>query len=197
MAAASLATALSITSDIWVLLKGDKTFKINGAASRTAVDVLFFDGSTYSKIVDSSTLGNAHMQTAITSAAQTRAALTESLDIPDPDTDRSTVIVAATGATGSLKTEGGITVFALPASGTAIGAINVPILDGATTFGAQTDSAFRVGADDVVPGNTEKTRTLFQWWSTTDPADPDALEVAAVWADQIIEWGPNQPIFVE
>jgi hypothetical protein len=197
MAAASLATALSITSDIWVLLKGDKTFKINGAASRTAVDVLYFDGSTYSKIVDSSMLGNAHIQTAITSAAQTRAALAEALDVPDPNNDNSTIIIAATGASGSLKTEAGTTTYDLPGASATYGSATVPVLDGATTFGAQTDSAFRVGADDVVPGNTEKTRTLIQWWDNTDPADPTALEVAAVWADQIIEWGPNQPVFVE
>jgi hypothetical protein len=70
--------------------------------------------------------------------------------------------------------------------GVAVGLTTV--CDGATTSyvdSVAVDSSFRVGADDVIPGRTLKTRTLFQWWSASGGT---GNLVAEVWADEIRGW---------
>ena len=77
--------------------------------------------------------------------------------------------------------------------------VNVPasafgILNGAESSyapGSVVSSVFRVGADDVIPGRTMKTRTLFQWWSAANGA---GSLVAEIWADEVRAWSTTAPI---
>jgi hypothetical protein len=57
--------------------------------------------------------------------------------------------------------------------------------------GSVVSSVFRVGADDVIPGRTLKTRTLFQWWSAANGA---GSLVAEIWADEVRAWSTTAPI---
>jgi hypothetical protein len=80
-------------------------------------------------------------------------------------------------------------------TGGAIGGASglVTVCDGATTSYVDTtavDSSFRVAADDLIPGKTQKTRTLFQWWTGVNGG---GNLIAEIWADEIRGWSTTIP----
>lgn len=128
----ALSTQLTLPSPLYVLLEGGQYLTITGALSRAQVDVDFYDGSTYSKIVDAAMLGNAHTQfLPHLKGAQTSASVDTGAQYPVPQV----------------------------------------VLDGAETWAPiNPDTAFKVGADDLIPGITKKTITLLQWFDNAVPA---------------------------
>lgn len=165
-------TAQDVNPDkIFVLLDGGIYFELSGVKSRCQVDVDYYDGSTHSKIVDAAMLGCAHSivtQQENSKAAQTSP--TPALAKQDFTNGGVTDSVFASNFPVSGKsTYGGIggpttTVNDQSPSGFP----SIPALDGAETSYApvvNTDSAFRVGADDLVPGITKKTLSFIQFWS--------------------------------
>jgi hypothetical protein len=67
------------------------------------------------------------------------------------------------------------------------------VCDGATTSYVDTtavDTSFRVAADDLIPGKTQKTRTLFQWWTGSGGS---GNLVAEIWADEVRGWSTTIP----
>lgn len=181
----ALTTAATLPNPLYALLEGGQYLTIAGALSRVQVDVDFYDGSTYRKVVDAAMLGNAHSTVAEQKPSQGASTadgpgVAHAGTVPIGAEAHPVVADFANAAVGNL-------------SASISGSNQAVVLPGATTSyapAAITDSAFRVGADDVVPGITKKTRTLFQFWS--EAAGAGSL-VAEVWADEVRGWASSAP----
>jgi hypothetical protein len=159
----ALTTQSTTSSAIYALLEGGQYLTITGAASRVQVDVDLYDGSTYRKVVDAAMLGNAH---------------TLVLQRESSQAEQYNPVIRQLASSGSgVGLSGGLDVVA----------------DGATTSyvdATAVDSSFRVAADDLIPGKTQKTRTLFQWWTGVNGG---GNLIAEIWADEIRGWSTTIP----
>lgn len=168
---AALTTAASIPNPLYVLLEGGQYLTVANALSRVQVDVDFYDGSTYRKIVDAAMLGNAH--TTVTPQPPTQSAGTSAGPTTHPAPDLTGTAAASLSVSMQANQ---ITALAPALTPTA------PV--------ATTDSAFKVADADLIPGATKKTRSIFQFWS--EAAGAGSL-VAEVWADEVRGWAGAAP----
>lgn len=142
--------ANTLPNPLYVMLEGGQYLIVRNAVSLARVDVNYYDNSTYRKVVDASMLGNPHSFVTTRQSAQDGQTI-EAFNYPAvPDAPEN----AGSPTSESLSLSVSVT-------------YEPPILDGAINTYAPSvgeDSAFRVGSDDLVPGQTEKKQTFIQFY---------------------------------
>lgn len=152
MAAAELTTS-PVSGTLYLLLKNDRIVcQITGALSVSAQDVLVYDTSTHSELIDASMTGNAHMMPTVLKGSESNA---------------------ASGFGGTLTSFSGSSA-----------------LKGADSLAAGTTDSIMCDPSAVTPVPTQKTDTLFKWWSG---ASGSGNLVAMAWKSQIRYVGPVLP----
>lgn len=182
---AALSNAGTIPNPLYILLEGGQYLTVANALSRVQVDVDFYDGSTYRKIVDAAMLGNAHTTVTPKPAAQAASVadgpgIAHTGTVPPGAEAHPVVADFANAAVANL-------------SASISSANQAVVLPGAITPTdpkETVDSAFKVADADLIPGITKKTRSIFQFWSEANGAGSLVTEV---WADEVRGWASSAP----